>query len=121
MFGDTPEEGGLGERPLTDTGAEQAPEIVVVAGHADFSGLTGGAEGFLMKETGLFPERAFGGEDADRKGWCGIEGRKVLGHVGQDGLGLGRPVVGAGTELDLYHGPHVTGRAGSEDGRIVEE
>lgn len=82
VFGDALEEIGLGERLLADAGAEQAPEVVVVARHADLPGLVGRPEGFLMEQAGLFPERALGGEHPDGEGRCGVEGWEVLGHVG---------------------------------------
>src|SRR5690606_30640496 len=112
---------GLGKGLLTDAGADEAPEVVVMPGHAEFPGFSGRAEGFFVEQAGFFPEGAFGGKDPDGKGRGGIEHGEVLGDIGQDGFFLVWPIVGTGAEFDFYDGPDVASRAGWEDRRVMEE
>ena len=65
MLGDPLEEGGLRQGFCADAGAQEAPEVVVMAGHAKLSRFARRPERFLVKKAGLFPERAFGGEHPD--------------------------------------------------------
>jgi hypothetical protein len=45
--------------------AQEAPEAVVVPGHAQLSRFVGRPEGFLVEQAGFLPEGALSGEDAD--------------------------------------------------------
>jgi hypothetical protein len=121
MLGDAFEKGHVSERVVADSGSYQAPEVVVVARHANLSRFVDGPKGFLMKETCLFPEGAFGGEYANREGGVRIEGGKLFGNVWLNDDLVVWPVIGASAEFDFYDWSHVTGRLGLKEGWIMEK
>ena len=104
VLGDTLEESGIRQCPLTNAGTEQAPKIVVMSGHTELSRLVVRAEGFLMKQAGFFPEGAFGGEDTNREWTLRHELREALGEIRLNGAFRVWPVVGARAEFDFDHG-----------------
>lgn len=121
LLGDALNKSFIGEGAFADSGAQEAPEVVVVPGHAEVPRLVGGTKGFLMKKTGFFPKRPFGGENAKREGRIRIESGEVFCYVRLNCFVLMRPVVRSGAEFDLYHWAHITSGSNGEYGLIMEE
>jgi hypothetical protein len=121
MFRNALEQCLLRKGPLSDSGFEEAPEIVVVARHSELPRFVGGAEGFFVEQAGLLPEGTLGSEDADRERGIRVERGEALGDVGLDGFHFMRPIVGTGTEFDFHDRAHIASGLLLECGRIVEE
>jgi len=78
---------------IADPGAEQAPEVVIVSGHAELPGLDRRTESFLVEQARLFPKGPLGSEDTNGKTGLRIERGKLLDGIRLDTPALVRSIV----------------------------
>ena len=121
MLRDALEQRLVDQGSRTHSSTQQTPEIVVMAGHAEFPGFVRRPESFLVQQAGFFPEGAFRRDDARRESGVGHKSWKKFRDVGLNGFLLIRPIIRASAQLNLHNRTNVAGGSRWKSRWVMEQ